>query len=125
SQPVEAPCDHTPSPPLVRARVDGKFLDCGGVRFRVKGVTYGTFSPRARRDQFPPLPQVEDDFSTMVRHGINTVRTYTVPDPDILDCAARHGLRLMIGVPWSQHRAFLDDPRERREIRRAICDDVG
>ena len=43
--------------------------------------------------------------------GINTVRTYTPPRPDLLDEAARHGLRVMVGLPWSQHVAFLDDRR--------------
>src|SRR5262245_27301039 len=52
--------------------------------------------------------------------GINTVRTYTAPRRDLLDEAARHGLRVMVGLPWSQHVAFLDDRRLRREIRRDI-----
>ena len=42
--------------------------------------------------------------------GVNTVRTYTVPSRPILDAAADAGLRLMVGIPWSQHVAFLDDP---------------
>ena len=47
--------------------------------------------------------------------GINTVRTYTPPRRDLLDEAARHGLRVMVGLPWSQHVAFLDD----RALKRA------
>ena len=43
--------------------------------------------------------------------GINTVRTYTPPRRDLLDEAARQGLRVMVGLPWSQHVAFLDDRR--------------
>ena len=45
--------------------------------------------------------------------GINTVRTYTPPRRDLLDEAARQGLRVMVGLPWSQHVAFLDDRRLR------------
>ena len=52
--------------------------------------------------------------------GINTVRTYTPPRRDLLDEAARHGLRVMVGLPWSQHVAFLDDRRLTRAIRREI-----
>ena len=47
--------------------------------------------------------------------GINTVRTYTPPRRDLLDEAARHGLRVMVGLPWSQHVAFLDDRRLKRD----------
>ena len=65
----------------------------------------------------------------MARSGINTVRTYTPPHAHLLDEAARHGLRVMVGLPWSQHVAFLDDRaldardpargrRERAEARR-------
>ena len=36
----------------------------------------------------------------------------------LLDWAARHGLRVMIGLPWGQHVAFLDDRRLARQTRR-------
>ena len=101
-------------------RVDGKFLNAGPSRFHVKGVTYGTFAPNRSGDQFPSLAQVERDFSMMARAGINTVRTYTVPTEEVLDCAAEHGLRLMVGLPWAQHTAFLDTARQQREIRDAL-----
>src|SRR5262245_29814055 len=52
--------------------------------------------------------------------GINTVRLYTPPRIELLDEAARHGLRVMVGLPWSQHVAFLDDRALRRSIRREI-----
>ena len=59
--------------------------------------------------------------------GINTVRVYTPPRSRMLDEAARHGLRVMVGLPWSQHVAFLDDraaeardpPRNHRQGARA------
>ena len=54
----------------------------------------------------------------MARLGINTVRTYTPPRIDLLDEAARCGLRVMVGLPWSQHVAFLDDRRLKQSIRR-------
>src|SRR5437870_3272839 len=53
----------------------------------------------------------------MAELGINTVRTYTAPRIDLLDEAARHGLRVMVGLPWSQHVAFLDDRQLKRQIR--------
>ena len=60
----------------------------------------------------------------MARAGINTVRTYTVPSARVLDEAVRQGLRVMIGLPWSQHIAFLDDHRVVRQIRREIAAQV-
>src|SRR5437773_1146549 len=52
--------------------------------------------------------------------GVNTVRTYTPPRRDLLDAAAREGLRVMVGLPWSQHVAFLDDRALKRSIRHEI-----
>ena len=103
-----------------RIVADGKFLRAGGDRFLVKGVTYGTFAPDAQGYQFPPPAQIAEDFGRMAELGINAVRTYTAPGLELLDEAARHGLRVMVGLPWSQHVAFLDDRRLRRTIRRDI-----
>ena len=38
----------------------------------------------------------------------------------MLDEAARAGLRVMVGMPWSQHVAFLDDERTTRGVRRDV-----
>ena len=99
-------------------RINGKFLDADGARLLVKGVAYGTFAPDINYVQFPPLDRVAADFARMHQAGINTVRFYTIPPPAVLDEAARHGLRAMIGLPWAQHVAFLDDRRLLRRIRR-------
>ena len=107
-----------------RPRTAGKFIEIGTERFLIKGVAYGTFAP-GDNGQFPPIDRVRADFASMVRSGFNTVRTYTVPSRDVLDEAARLGLRVMIGLPWSQHVAFLDDARLTREIRREITAHVA
>jgi GT2 family glycosyltransferase len=122
--------DHNPVPNVgpfaaPRVGVSGKFLCAGGARFLVKGVTYGTFAPDVRGAQYPPGDQIRADFALMARHGINTVRVYTVPDRLLLDLAGEADLRVMVGVPWSQHVAFLGDRRTTRELRRAIVADVG
>ena len=106
--------------PEARAAVDGKFLSIGGDRFLVKGVSYGTFAPDAAGRHFPAAEVVSDDFARMREAGLNTVRTYTAPDAGLLDAASRHGLRVMIGLPWPEHIAFLDDP----ELCRRIRDDI-
>jgi GT2 family glycosyltransferase/sugar lactone lactonase YvrE len=115
--------DHPPAdagPFLPRVRIDGKFLALGPRRFHVKGVTYGTFAPDGTGSQFPALPQVGADFTAMAAAGINTVRVYTPPRMEMLDAAADRGLRLMVGVPWAQHVAFLDDARLAREARTSV-----
>src|SRR4029453_2952988 len=101
-----------------RPVTDGKFLRAGDERFLLKGVTYGTFAPEADGYQFPNLRQVSEDFRLMADLGINTVRTYTPPRLDLLDEAARHGVRVMVGLPWSQHVAFLDNRSLKRTIRK-------
>ena len=113
-----------PLPDTARASADGKFLRVGGARFLVKGVTYGTFAPDAQGHQFPTPQRVAEDFGLMAGLGFNTVRVYTPPPIPLLDEAARHGLRVIIGLPWSQHVAFLDDRRLTRTIRREIGDKV-
>jgi GT2 family glycosyltransferase len=45
----------------------------------------------------------------MAVSGINAIRTYTVPPPDLLDEAAAQGLWVMAGLAWEQHIAFLDE----------------
>jgi GT2 family glycosyltransferase/DNA-binding beta-propeller fold protein YncE len=112
--------------PASNARIvtDGKFLRDGSERFLVKGVTYGTFAPDADGYQFPPAEQVAIDFGLMAELGINTVRVYTPPRRDLLDEAARHGLRVMVGLPWSQHVAFLDDRPLMRQIEREVLSHV-
>ena len=102
-------------------RVSGKFVEVDGRRFLIKGVTYGTFAPDADGVQFPPLKQMDRDFAMMAEAGINTVRVYTVPDVALLDTALRHGLKVMIGVPWTQHVAFLGD----RALVRGIRDEAA
>ena len=106
--------------PTERIAADGKFLRLGDERFLVKGVTYGTFAPDADGYQFPSLTQVAEDFRLMSSLGLNSVRTYTAPRRNLLDEAARRGLHVMVGLPWSQHVAFLDDRKLRRQIRQEL-----
>ena len=109
---------------MQRIFVDGKFLQAGNRRFWVKGVTYGTFAPDDRGRQFPPSAQVRRDFAAMARAGANTVRVYTPPTRSMLDDAAAEGLRVIVGLPWTQHVAFLDDRSLVESIRRDIAQQV-
>jgi GT2 family glycosyltransferase len=81
----------------------------------VRGATYGTFAP-ANGSPFPDLQRVSRDFQAMSAAGITAVRTYLVPPAPVLDAALDAGLRVMVGLAWEQHVAFLEDPRRARDI---------
>jgi O-antigen biosynthesis protein len=99
-----------------RIYVKGKFLYCGNEKFYLKGVTYGTFRPLEDGLQYPPVTQVEKDFSMMADNGINCVRTYTFPPLYLLDMAQKYGIRIMAGLPWEQHITFLDSADRKNDI---------
>ncbi len=108
-----------------RVRARGKFLYDENGKLYLKGATYGTFRPGPDGSDYPDQPVVEADFAGMAALGLNTVRTYTVPPARVLDAAARHGLRVLVGLPWEQHVAFLDDPGRARDIERRVRADVA
>ena len=95
----------------VRVAADGKFLARRRRAIPRQGRDVRHVRARRRRLPVPLAAQIAEDFRLMAGLGINTVRTYTPPRRDLLDEAARHGLRVMVGLPWSQHVAFLDDRR--------------
>jgi O-antigen biosynthesis protein len=115
-------------PSVAPISVDGKFFRAGSAadapKHFIKGVTYGPFAPGSHGAQFPELEMVERDFALMVTAGINTVRVFTVPPVWLLDAAQRHGLRVLVGLPWSQHVAFLDSAEVQAGIREAIVGGV-
>jgi GT2 family glycosyltransferase len=96
-----------------RPVVRGKFLFAGEAKLVVRGVTYGTFRPDAEGDEFPGREVVERDFAAMAAHGINAVRTYTVPPRWLLDAAQRQGLRVLAGLPVERYIGYLADRRRR------------
>jgi GT2 family glycosyltransferase len=122
---TEAPMPSvTSAPPFPRVRVEGKFFMAGGEKLYLKGVTYGPFPPGADGTQFPTDERIRQDFVLMVEAGVNTVRVFTVPPVRLLDLAAAQGLRVLAGIPWSQHVTFLDDEAIKKQIRRSIMDGV-
>ena len=106
------------------AVVRGKFLYVDERKFWVRGVTYGTFRPGPDGHQFPERERVERDFEQMVQAGLNSVRVYTPPPRWLLDVAHEHGLKVMVGLPWEQHIAFLDEKGRADDIIRRIEGDV-
>lgn len=111
-------------PGNIRPAVRGKFIFVGETKLFVRGVTYGTFRPDAQGDQFPSHETVQRDFTQMAAHGLNAIRTYTVPPRWLLDMAQANGLHVMVGLPWEQHIAFLSDRQRIRSIRQRVRDSV-
>ncbi|HJQ25700.1 MAG TPA: glycosyltransferase [Blastocatellia bacterium] len=94
-----------------RPRVHGKFIFIGDEKFYIRGVTYGTFRADQQGNEYHTPDIVERDFAQMAAAGMNAVRTYTVPPVWLLDLAWRYGLRVMVGLAWEQHVAFLEKAR--------------
>ena len=98
------------------ARVLGRFLYSGGSKLYVRGVTYGTFRPDAEGHEYPDAPVVEGDFERWRRTASTLFERTPSPPRWLLDAAPRHGLRVMVGLPWEQHVGL---PRSRAESRRS------
>ncbi|MBV8093053.1 MAG: hypothetical protein JO110_07440, partial [Acetobacteraceae bacterium] len=101
-------------------RVHGKFFFAGERKHFVKGVTYGPFVRGSHGAQFPEAGVVDNDFALMQEAGVNTVRVFSVPPLWLLDAAHRVGLRVLVGLPWPQHIAFLESAGTRRDIRDTV-----
>src|ERR1700739_271827 len=106
-----------------RASIDGKLLSSGGETFFVRGVTYGAFRPDESGREYADDRLLEQDFAQMAALGINTVRIpHTVPPRSLPDIAARHGLRVMVGLSAEQAAGYLIDsnlPRDFVDLYRA------
>src|SRR5258708_38917300 len=114
----------TPVSPIGDIRVQGKFFFAGENKHSVKGVTYGPFAVGSHGAQFPEHAVVAKDFAMMAAAGINTVRVFTVPPLWLLDAAGAAGLKVLVGLPWSQHVAFLDSTTTQAQIRAAVAGGV-
>ncbi|MGB8348127.1 MAG: glycosyltransferase [Ktedonobacteraceae bacterium] len=113
----------------VRPSVQGKFLFSGEKKLYIRGVTYGTFRLDQDGNECYDPDVVEQDFAMMAANGLNAIRTYTMPPRWLLDMAQRHGLYVMVGLPWEQHITFLDDKKRaasiEERVRKGVRDCAG
>jgi GT2 family glycosyltransferase len=98
----------------------GKYLFDGERKFYARGVSYGPFPPNSRGERYPEPDRVAADFALMKQMGANVVRCYVPPPAWLLEEAIRHNLRLMVGIPWPFHMAFLDSREMAADIRNSI-----
>src|ERR1041385_878512 len=108
-----------------RPRVQGKFIFVGEEKLYLRGVTYGTFRPNEKGEEFPAREIVERDFAQMSANGVNAIRTYTPPPLWLFDAAQWHGLRVMVGLPVERSVAFLDYRKCARSIERIVRAEVS
>ncbi|MGH7589228.1 MAG: glycosyltransferase [Gemmatimonadota bacterium] len=99
-----------------RPRAVGKFLFVDDEKLFVRGATYGTFRPDAAGRDFPSREVAARDLRDMAANGLNCIRVYSIPPGWFLEQAAASGLRVMVGIPWEQHIAFLDEAERVRTI---------
>ncbi|MBO0686914.1 MAG: hypothetical protein J2P45_27515, partial [Candidatus Dormibacteraeota bacterium] len=102
-----------------RVTTDGKFLSLEGRVFRVRGVTYGSFAARTDGALFPETDRVRSDFAAIAASGLNTIRTYTLPEADVLEAAQEAGLRLLIGLHYDD---WLTAGAPGRRVQRRVLD---
>jgi GT2 family glycosyltransferase len=105
---------------MARLIARGKYIFAGEDKFYARGVSYGPFQPNSRGERYPEPERAAGDFALMRELGVNVVRTY-VPPPDwMFELGAECGLKLMVGIPWPFHMAFLDSREMTRDIRKAV-----
>ena len=108
----DAPNRHALGDAAVPVSVDGKQFRVGAYRFPVRGVTYGTFQPRHDDGaRFPEPTRIDGDFAMMAAEGFNTVRVYTLPPPDLIELAGKHGLRVLSDVFYPDWRYLMGSSR--------------
>jgi GT2 family glycosyltransferase len=86
--------------------VRGRFLEFDGRKQYVRGVTYGTFQDR-EGVPYPKPEIVRRDFALIAANGANAVRVYAPPPIWLLDLAHEYALKVMVGLAWEEHVAFL------------------
>ena len=105
---------------MARLVSHGKYLLDGAQKFYLRGVSYGPFAPNSRGERYPEPDRAAADFALMKKLGANVIRLYVPPPPWMVEEAQKAGLRMMLGIPWPFHMAFLDSADMMREIRDAI-----
>lgn len=107
-----------------RIVVRSKFFFEGEKKFFVKGVTYAPFAPDAEGYQFGSREQVAKDLAAIRETGANLVRIYTTPPRWFLDLCLENGIRVLFSIAWMEHVEFLNDPKVRASVEKAVIDAV-
>lgn len=104
-----------------RLTARGKFFFRGDDKVYLRAVTYGPFAPDADGCQFPSPAGVRRDLALVRELGANAIRCFTVPPRWLLDLAGEQDVQVIVGLPWAQHVAFLDDPAVMERVRAEVA----
>lgn len=113
------PCptfDQNDASQVSRLRVSGKFLRVGDEKVRLRGISYGPFRPNSTGAPFPEDACLTNDLEHLSARQFDTVRLHHPPSSQLLNEAERLGLRLIVGIPWTDHVDFLRDPALQKKI---------
>src|ERR1700677_3651086 len=110
---------------MARLVVRGKYIFDGAKKFYARGVSYGPFAENSHGERYPEPERAETDFALMRQLGANVIRVYVPPPAWMFELAAKYELRMMVGMPWPFHMAFLDSKEMTREIRETIRQGVS
>jgi len=94
----------------------GKFFRLGGEEMTLRGISYGPFRPNSRGESFPEDNQLAADLSHIRQLGFNTVRIYGEPSASLLSKVSELGLRLIVGIAWTDHVDFMRSRTQRQQI---------
>jgi len=99
--------------PVVTA---GKFFRCDGEKMVLRGISYGPFRPNSRGESFPEDDQLAADLTHIYQLGFNTLRIYGEPSACLLRKVGELGLRLIVGIAWTDHVDFMRSRARRQQI---------
>ncbi len=94
----------------------GKFLRVGDDKIILRGISYGPFRPNADGEPFPEPARLSLDLAHLHELGFDTVRLYDPPSDRLLSEAQRLGLKLIVGLTWTDHEDFFQKPQLRKQI---------
>ena len=100
----------------------GKFFRLApeGEKTFLRGISYGPFRPNSRGEGFPENAQLAADLAQIRQMGFDTVRLYTPPSEVLLAEAVKLGLKLMVGMAWTDHVDFMRSPAQQQTILEAV-----
>lgn len=126
------PDDTTPAAPAPAGKpgalvTSGKCLRdaATGEKTTLRGISYGPFPPNAEGAPFPKPDRLAADLTRIRELGFDTVRLYDLPTTALLQAASDTGLRLILGIPWTDHVDFLRNRARRAAIITAVRDAVN
>lgn len=102
----------------------GKFFRAqtvtGSRRIQIRGISYGPFRPGLDGQPFPEETRLTADLEQIQAMGFDTLRIYHPPSESLLNQALRLGLRLLVGIAWTDHVDFLRCRKRRQEALQTV-----